>query len=56
MKSVMELCEYISVLDFGTLLVEGSPAEIQSNEAVIAAYLGAEDITSLGSEEVATRG
>jgi branched-chain amino acid transport system ATP-binding protein len=54
MKSVMELCEYISVLDFGTLLVEGSPAEIQNDEAVINAYLGAEDITSLWSEEVAT--
>ena len=47
MKSVMELCEYISVLDFGTLLVEGIPAEIQNNEAVINAYLGTEDITSV---------
>ena len=46
MKSVMELCDYISVLDFGTLLVEGLPAEIQSNEAVINAYLGTEDIAS----------
>jgi branched-chain amino acid transport system ATP-binding protein len=54
MKSVMELCEYISVLDFGTLLVEGPPAEIQSDKAVINAYLGAEDIRSLWSEEVAT--
>ncbi len=54
MKSVMELCNYISVLDFGKLLVEGSPAEIQNDEAVIAAYLGTEDITSLGGENVAT--
>ena len=46
MKSVMELCGYISVLDFGTLLVEGPPAEIQNNQAVIDAYLGAEHITS----------
>jgi len=46
MRSVMELCDYISVLDFGTLLVEGPPAEIQSNEAVINAYLGTEDIAS----------
>ncbi len=54
MKSVMELCEYISVLDFGTLLVEGSPAEVQNDQSVIDAYLGAEDITALWSEEVAT--
>ncbi len=54
MKSVMELCEYISVLDFGRLLVEGTPVEIQNNEAVINAYLGTEDIASLGGEKVAT--
>jgi branched-chain amino acid transport system ATP-binding protein len=46
MKSVMELCGFISVLDFGTLLVEGPPTEIQNNQAVIDAYLGAENITS----------
>ena len=49
MRSVMELCGYISVLDFGTLLVEGEPAEIQNNEAVINAYLGTEDILSIGT-------
>ena len=47
MKSVMELCDYISVLDFGKLLVEGLPSEIQNDETVISAYLGTEDITSL---------
>jgi len=54
MRSVMELCKYISVLDFGKLLVEGTPTEIQNDEAVITAYLGTEDITSLGGEKVAT--
>ena len=44
MRSVMELCDYISVLDFGTLLVEGLPAEIQNDESVINAYLGTEEI------------
>jgi branched-chain amino acid transport system ATP-binding protein len=47
MRSVMELCDYISVLDFGTLLVEGPPADIQNDETVINAYLGTEDIASL---------
>lgn len=46
MRSVMELCDFISVLDFGTLLVEGTPAEIQNDENVITAYLGTEDIIS----------
>ena len=46
MRSVMKLCNYISVLDFGTLLVEGTPAEIQNDENVINAYLGTEDILS----------
>ena len=46
MRSVMELCDYISVLDFGTLLVEGPPADIQNDENVINAYLGTEDIIS----------
>jgi branched-chain amino acid transport system ATP-binding protein len=47
MKSVMELCTYISVLDFGKLLIEGTPAEVQNDEAVITAYLGTENIISL---------
>jgi branched-chain amino acid transport system ATP-binding protein len=54
MRSVMELCEYISVLNFGTLLVEGLPEEIQNNEDVINAYLGTDELTCLWGEEVAT--
>lgn len=42
MRTVMGLCQYISVLDFGKLLTEGAPEEIQKNEAVIEAYLGHE--------------
>ena len=40
MKAVMGLCGYITVLNFGSLLAQGSPEEIRSNDAVIEAYLG----------------
>ena len=40
MSVVMDLADRVVVLDFGRKLAEGTPAEIQSNDAVIAAYLG----------------
>ncbi len=42
---VMKVCEYIHVLDFGQIIASGTPAEIQTNQAVLDAYLGSETTT-----------
>jgi branched-chain amino acid transport system ATP-binding protein len=40
MALIMEICERVHVLDQGTTLAEGTPADIRANLDVAAAYLG----------------
>ncbi len=42
MELVMNYSDYITVLNFGTVLAEGTPLQIQKNPEVIKAYLGEE--------------
>jgi len=36
----MRVCSYIQVLDFGRIIATGTPRDIQTNQAVLDAYLG----------------
>jgi branched-chain amino acid transport system permease protein len=42
MDFVMNLTDRIVVMEFGTRLIEGTPAEVQASPLVRAAYLGTE--------------
>ncbi len=43
MQAVMNLCDIITVMNFGALLVEGAPEAVRNDPAVIEAYLGSTD-------------
>jgi ABC-type branched-subunit amino acid transport system ATPase component len=44
MALVMNVCDYVHVLDFGTKIFEGTTADVSSSDTVRAAYLGTEPV------------
>ena len=50
MNLVMDVSDYVVVVDHGIKIAEGTPNEIQSNQLVIEAYLGKGDTTDEHSE------
>jgi branched-chain amino acid transport system ATP-binding protein len=51
MDLMMSVCHTITVLDFGKVIADGTPAEVQASPAVTAAYLGV-DAEAQGAAEV----
>ncbi|MBU1399043.1 MAG: ABC transporter ATP-binding protein, partial [Proteobacteria bacterium] len=40
----MDLSDNVFVLNFGNMIVDGTPEEVQGNPEVVKAYLGEEDL------------
>ncbi|MQY02089.1 ABC transporter ATP-binding protein [Actinomadura macrotermitis] len=52
MSLVLGVCDRIVVLDFGSVIATGTPREIQTNDDVIAAYLGRAARSDVDPEEI----
>jgi branched-chain amino acid transport system ATP-binding protein len=48
MRLVMNICEKLTVMDFGQVIARGTPKEIQDNTQVIEAYLGRGAVAKAG--------
>ncbi|MFN2537150.1 MAG: hypothetical protein ABR549_03230, partial [Mycobacteriales bacterium] len=48
---VLNVCDYVYVLNFGRLLAEGEPTVIQTHPEVVAAYMGGEAPEALAATE-----
>ena len=44
MRLVMNICEWMTVVDFGQVIARGQPAEVQNNSQVVEAYLGRQSV------------
>jgi ABC-type branched-subunit amino acid transport system ATPase component len=46
MALVMDVCDFIYVMDFGRVIFSGTPDEVRASDVVQAAYLGSDDVTT----------
>ena len=48
MSLVLDVCDYIYVLEFGSLIAEGTPSQVRVNPRVVDAYLGSTGGAAVG--------
>jgi branched-chain amino acid transport system ATP-binding protein len=44
MRLVMNICEWITVMDFGEIIAQGTPEKVRNDPRVVEAYLGRQAI------------